>query len=527
MRAAWLFGGLVFLTTLAFAQPSDRRLSLVNSSLDEQNPLLSPDGQTLYFTISNHERNVGGKKDLGDIWFSTLTPNGWGAPVHGGSLINNTLHNTVAGFSADGTQLFLMGHYASNGNPVNTQGMAVSTRVSTGWSAPKNITIPYYKNLTPFESGTLSADGRVLVFSAESYGTLGAEDIYVSFQTTSGKWTEPMSLGRKINTPYQDVSPSLSADAKRLFFASNGRAGVGSFDLYYADRLDDTWQNWSEPVGIGPEFNTEGRELFYHAAANGAFYTSTQNSDGFGDIKYHPIAQTKPDSVVVTRYEPTTPEPAVQEKILVHEETSSAKVVRVWGKVMNAKTNDAIAATLDFHETANGATTIRADATGQFNAQLEPMKVYSVKVEAPGFIGVFEKLDLSTQVLSELEMNFRLQPVEVGTTVNLKNVLFKQSTATLLPESYNELDMVVDFMKQNPHVVIELAGHTDNRGYHHLNMKLSQERVNEVKKYLTTKGIDAKRVSGKGYGGTKPIADNDADETRALNRRVEFTIVKN
>jgi outer membrane protein OmpA-like peptidoglycan-associated protein len=115
----------------------------------------------------------------------------------------------------------------------------------------------------------------------------------------------------------------------------------------------------------------------------------------------------------------------------------------------------------------------------------------------------------------------------VGTTVNLKNVLFQQSTAILLPGSYDQLNMVAEFMKTNPKIEIQLSGHTDNRGYHHLNMKLSKERVEEVKKYLVTKGIAASRITGKGFGGTKPIADNDSEDSRQLNRRVEFTIVKN
>jgi OOP family OmpA-OmpF porin len=96
----------------------------------------------------------------------------------------------------------------------------------------------------------------------------------------------------------------------------------------------------------------------------------------------------------------------------------------------------------------------------------------------------------------------------------------------LLQSSYDELDMVADFMKENPKVEVLLSGHTDNQGHHDLNMKLSRERVNVVKDYLVKKGISGKRITSKGLGGTKPIADNESEETRALNRRVEFTITK-
>jgi outer membrane protein OmpA-like peptidoglycan-associated protein len=123
-------------------------------------------------------------------------------------------------------------------------------------------------------------------------------------------------------------------------------------------------------------------------------------------------------------------------------------------------------------------------------------------------------------------MNFKLQPIEVGTTVRLKNVLFMQSKPELLPDSYPEHNEVVEFMKTNPYVEIELAGHTDNRGSFRQLMSLSQQRVNKVKGYLVSKGISANRIAGKGYGGSKPIASNETEESRILNRRVEFIIKK-
>jgi outer membrane protein OmpA-like peptidoglycan-associated protein len=137
-----------------------------------------------------------------------------------------------------------------------------------------------------------------------------------------------------------------------------------------------------------------------------------------------------------------------------------------------------------------------------------------------------ENLDINSADMRELEMNFRLQPVEIGTTVNLKNVLFMQAKTDILPESFPELDLVVSFLKENPKVRIELMGHTDGRGVHADNVKLSLQRVNKVKDYLVSKGIDSRRISGKGFGGSKPIASNDTEESRKMNRRVEFVIKK-
>jgi len=499
----------------------------LNSPLDEQSPVLSPDGKTLYFTIANHPQNVGGKKDKGDIWQSVLIGDQWSAPIHTGTVLNNKDYNAVGGFSADGKQMFLLGHYSSNGD-VKTQGISVSRNNGTGWSTPENISIPYFLNKNQTISGHVNATGNVFVFAGEAFSTLGVEDIYVSVKDATGKWSEPKNLGRNINTSFQEWSPWLSEDTRYLYFSSNGRQGYGSFDVYYAQRLDDTWAKWSAPINMGAGVNSEGRELFYTPFPKQeiALFTSTQNSDGYGDVKMYRPPKEALDSLMKKAVE-LPPDTVVKLVEIVREKpiTNDEKTVRVWGQVNNLNTNDPIAARINFHSESDFQ--VVAGPDGFFSINVPSVDEYSIKVEAPGFVGSFEKLDIRTFEMKELEMNFKLQPVAVGATVNLKSVLFQQSTANLLDESYDELNMVVDFLKTNPNVEIELAGHTDNRGLQVHNMRLSRERVEKVKEYLTSKGIDAKRITGKGYGGIKPIADNDAEVTRRLNRRVEFTIIKN
>src|SRR5690606_36410351 len=151
------------LSILVFAQNS---LLTLNSPFDEQNAVLSPDGRTLYLTIANHPQNVGGKRDPGDIWISTWSNGQWSSPTHGGTVINDRGYNGVAGFSTDGSQLFLLGHYAAK-----TQGISVARAAGAGWSRPENITIPYFQNKSRMVGGYLSSDGNVFVFSAETYGS--------------------------------------------------------------------------------------------------------------------------------------------------------------------------------------------------------------------------------------------------------------------------------------------------------------------------------------------------------------------
>ncbi len=526
MKRFWICALVFLLLAPAMAQPVlvPESFRLINSPYDEQSPVLSPDGRRLYFTRGNHPENIGAKADPGDIWISVWMDGVWSAPVHAGQVVNDRAYNSVLGFSADGSQLFLTGHYSGSAQPAKTQGISVSKRMGNGWASPERIDIPYFLNRSTFSSGFISADGSVFVFSAETYGTVGVEDIFVSVKGADGKWTEPRNAGRSVNTQFQELCPSLSSDGQKLYFSSNGRKGFGSFDVYYCNRLDDTYLNWSEPVNLGMVINSEGRELFFREYSQWGFslFTSTKNSDGYGDIKFFkphdPVLDTL--LVVSNKVQPDTVL-SFKEKKYVAQDSE----LRIYGKVTDAKSGSAISARVTF---TSASKKIQAETQNEreYEAIVPSTTEYSVEVSAPNYVSSLEKLDLNTIELKELEMNFRLQPVAVGTTVTLKNLLFIQSTPELLPESYPELNLVVDFLKANPQVEIELSGHTDNRGSYRALMELSQKRVNRVKSYLVSKGINPKRITGKGYGGTKPVASNDNEETRQLNRRVEFTIKK-
>jgi outer membrane protein OmpA-like peptidoglycan-associated protein len=517
MRLVSVF--LLISTLHLCAQVQPVSLSLINTAEDEQSPVITPDGKSMYFTVGSHAGNVAGKRDPGDIWYSTLIDNEWSAPVHAGTNLNNRLYNAVAGFSADGSQMFLLCHYSSDGQ-VRSQGISVSHSTGTGWSTPENITIPYFQNKSSLQSGHVSSDGKVFVFSAETYGSYGVEDIYVSLKGDDGKWSEPKNLGRSINTQLQELTPSMGSDGVTLYFSSNGKRGMGSFDVFKSTRLDDSWTKWSEPENIGAHVNTEGRELYVREYYGFLLYTSTINSDGYGDIKIFMPKDLPPllkDTATTIVQQPQEVPPLVEEKV-------ADNMVHIHGTITDAKTSAMVHANIAFQaEKVFRSTT---EITSGYNVTIPSVGSYVIKIESPGYISTIEKLDVSTLEMNDLEMNFQLQPIEVGTTVNLKSVLFAQSKPDLLTESYDELDLVVDFMKANPGVKIELGGHTDNRGIQSHNVRLSTARVNTVKNYLVSHGIDKKRINGKGYGGTFPIASNDDEETRRLNRRVEFTIKK-
>jgi len=542
----------ILLTVLvqgAMAQEELEKISALSSPSDDQNPVMSPDGERMYFVRKRHPQNVDGVKDQGDIWYSELQSDGSWSAATNLSALNNAQPNSIIGFADNGNTIYLNGHYLAGGVKPTTQGVSVATRQGNGWSTPQAVKIPYFYNKSDHQSGGLHAGGRVMLLSLQSYDSRGAEDLYVLFKQADGSWSEPLNLGKDINTPYQEMTPFLAPDGKTLYFASNGYETFGSRDIFVSVRLDESWEKWSNPRNLGASVNTEGTELYYNIplGSDFAYLSSTQNSDGLGDInrvRVNPEEEEMEEEPIVMQTEPVT-EPQVpaveptEEEVEIEATEPEEEVeeednnILVRGQVLNKKSNDPInASVLVAGLKKDQADTLRVqtDAEGSYSFSLPPDNDYQLIVASEGFIREKNNVLLTQQAPIDnsdvVVRNFSLVPIEVGTTVNLENVLFDRGTAEMLSGSTETLDEVVLFLDENPEIEIEVAGHTDNRGRPDLNLILSQERAESVKRYLVAQGIDAARVNDKGYGGTRPIASNAIEEERRRNRRVEFTIIK-
>ncbi len=479
----------------------------VNSPYYESNVVISPDGKKVFFTRKNHPQNIGGKADEGDVWSSELTDSGeWTDAVNLGSPLNDSGENRIIGFMDQGKAMLLH----------SEKGVAFAYNYNGKWLKPTEIEVPYFKPRKGHVSGCISADGRYLVFAMESYGTYGVEDLYMCKLTPDGKWTSPKNLGSAINSPFQEMTPFLAADNKTLFFATNGRDGEGSFDIYMAERLDDSWLRWSEPQNLGKQVNTKGQELsfVFREEAEYAYLVSTQNSDGYGDLKRVKI---KPD---------IEPEKVVEDTVVVAEEAKpTLGGILFAGVVRDKKTQTpVVGADVKVVSDPQGIEyTAVSGADGTFEVEVIETLGFEVKVHSGSYL-TLEQLVTMEEVKDGKAEEFLLEPLTKGNTIELSHVLFEQGTADLVQGSEKELNLVVEMMKEHPDIDIFLAGHTDNRGKASLNLKLSYDRVEAVKQYLVAHGISEKRISGKGYGGTQPIASNDNPISRRRNRRVEFTI---
>jgi outer membrane protein OmpA-like peptidoglycan-associated protein len=486
-----------------FASTMDKGL---NTTYGELSPIVTPDGKTMYFVRDGHPLNKYGASGSQDIWVSDIS-NGIDKATaqHMGAPFNDQRYNTVVGVSPDENTLIIKNAY-KNG-VYEGSGYSMVYRTREGWSKPEALDIKDYKSMSKgkYVGANWTQDGKSLLLSFSESSTDDLQDLYVSHRQPDGSWSRPLNLGSDINTKKGEHSPYLASDGKTLYFSSNRDGGEGNYDIWVSKRLDDTWTKWSTPENLGKEVNTSGFDAYYTIDAKGeyAYMVSSKNSKGLEDIV----------------------------RIKLKQEVQPDPVVLIKGRVLNAKTNEPLEANIAYNGLVDGKNYGIArtnPTTGEYKIVLPYGKVYDFSANAANFIGVSETMDLSSVGgYQEITRDLYLVPIEVGSTVRLNNIFFETGKSELKEESFNELNRVVELLTNNPKMTIELSGHTDNVGNDGFNKKLSQDRANSCKAYLEGKGIAADRLKSVGYGKEKPVADNGTDEGKALNRRVEFTILSN
>ncbi len=481
----------------------------VNSKYKEFKPLLSPDGQTLYFSRKNHPENVGGVADNEDIWYSvkdTVTGE-WQLAQNMGGELNNAGPNFVSSVTPDGkTVLLVLGNqYLENGKMA--AGVSISSNSSGTWSKPAAIQIENDYNYSEKANFYLANSRKVMLMSVMREDSKGGRDLYASFLNADSTWTEPLNLSEKINTAGEESSPFLAPDDRTLYFSSDGYSGFGMSDIYMSKRLDDTWTNWSEPENLGPTINSQYEDLFFNIPGNSeyAYYSQGVSEE---DLDIFRVALP-----VLKRPEP---------------------VIAVKGKLIDAKTGKPIEAKIIYERLSDGkelGITSSNATTGEYEILLPAGELYGIRAEADGFIAENISVDLrnydedGSHTLDHKDL--KLVPIEEEAVVVLNNVFFDFDKATLKSESYAELNRIVTLMGERQTLRIAIAGHTDATGPESYNLGLSERRSKAVSQYLSEKGVATERLTVEYYGEAKPTADNTTREGRQQNRRVEFKILKN
>jgi outer membrane protein OmpA-like peptidoglycan-associated protein/tetratricopeptide (TPR) repeat protein len=479
----------------------------ISSQLDDYLVSLSPDNEIAYYTRKTKDYQISGYKSepafQEKFYFSyrisdNVFDNGKEMPYpfnrnenEGGATItgnNKELIYTVCKMVTSPRQYYNCDLYSS-----------------------KNIK-GYWTDIVPLERvnrpdtwesmPSVTADGKELYFVSNRSGGVGGYDIYKSIKDENGEWSEPINIGKPINTSGDEKSPFIHTDTRTLYFSSNGRPGIGGYDIYYV-KLNDNNEK-TEVKNIGYPINTENDEVGFIVSIDGKYgYFSSNNikNESLGGMDFYYFS--------------------------LYNEAKPEEVILVKGNLKSEDTTKPIKATVQIKSLESKRVTfIPVDEDGDYVASLLKNEDYLLTIKGEDIVyqsTYVAAKDSITAPVIKLEME--VQPIEVGMHYRLHNIYFAFNSADILSSSQKVLDEFIVFLNDHPTMTISIEGHTDNVGSDEFNLILSENRAKAVYNYLVNNGIDANRLQYKGFGETAPIATNETEEGRAMNRRTEFVIL--
>lgn len=495
--------------------------NLINTSGSEWDPVPSPDGSSLYLSVRDR---VGGEGRQ-DVFVATRNDSSiqgeWSRPISIGSGVNTQNgEETIDNVSTDGNTLFLSGTFPGSYGMFD---IYTAERTPTGWDNLRQMPRPINSEFHD-ESGCLSSDGKVLLFSSDrpgaigdltipmSYriadGTHGNMDLWACIKTDTG-WTEPINLGATINTPFSERSLFLHPDGKSLYFSSNGHPGLGGLDVYVSYRLkEDSWTEWSIPQNLGRAINTIDDDFSYKISVSGdtAYYAAQDAPGGYGQWDVY--------------------------RVVLPKNVRPQQVASISGKVFNKTTGKPITATIIWEDLQTGKTVGSSKVhpnEGTYFIVLPLGKKYGYYASADGYFPTSSNIDLRNQKISiakshDIRLSKMPDSDNKEITIELSNVFFEYGSSSLLEESHPELSRLATIIREKGYDDILIAGHTDDKGSDLYNDRLSLQRANSVKKHLISLGISSNLLKTKGFGKRKPRFTEQTEVAKAGNRRVEVTI---
>lgn len=462
---------------------------------------------TVYFTSARGEGNTKTKiydwngEPFLDIYKATSSTDV--VPVPGE--VNTVRHEGPVSISADGkTMYFTRNNYLNNRNGkkdkqgINHLKIYKATLASNSWQDIEEL--PFSSDTYSVGHPSISADGKTLYFASEAPGGLGGSDLYKVSIAEDGTYGNPENLGPEINTPGNELFPFI-AENGTLYFSSDGHKGYGLLDVFMLAPEEEEEEaritNMGEPVN-----SSRDDFAFSHSSETGKAYISSNRPTGTGSD----------DIYVVNILAPLVLKGTVTDSI------NDKPIPNATVRLLNDK-NEQIA----FLET---------DSTGNFKTEISRDREYPIEAkhikynEKKGNLNT-SNMDDKTEMVYDIE----LSPVnDVEYLAEINKIYFDFDKATIREDAARELDKLVDLMKNDyPELVIEIGSHTDSRGSVEYNRRLADRRAQSTYDYLVSKGIsDDRIVTFKGYGEEQPDVDCTRcnEEQHQLNRRSIFKVVK-
>ena len=456
---------------------------------------------TVYFSSARS----GARKNYGwtnepflDIYKATMSDSGVLSEPTAIEALNSKFHDGTLTISSDGnTCYFSTESYKEKEyekvKSLNSKFSQIylykATKSGDTWGNIKLL--PFNSKEYSTGNPSLSRDGKTLYFASNRPGSIGGTDIW-KVAINGDTYGTPENLGPKVNTEGNENFPFIADDNATLYFASSGRQGLGGLDVFQIDLAKGT-----DAVNMGKPINTEKDDFdfTFNKAKNIGFLSSNRNGND--------------DIFLVT--------PICKVDLLV--------------VVTNKKTGEILAdakvAILD--EKNNIVDTQMSNSKGEVNYKVMCDKIYSIQASKDGFEGNVFPVAKSKGPTARVDA--ALQPIDVivtPTQIILKPIYFEYDKSNITQEGAFELDKLVQVMKNNDKLVIFAKSHTDSRGSDAYNLSLSDRRAKSTVQYVISKGIDASRISGKGFGKSelKVQCEPCTEEQHAQNRRSEFLIVK-
>lgn len=494
----------------------------INTADPEYFPTITVDGKTILFTRRIEDGRVPGNfKEQEDFFVSNLSDkNIWGTAVAMPDNVNTVNNEGAPTLGADGRSLVFVAcpdatgiDYGANRLGKGSCDLFFTKKLGSRWSDPINL--PGLVNSFHWESQpSLSSDGKTMYFVRGLRGRNATDDsdIYVTHLQEDGTWGQPERLPNYINSPKKEESVLIHPDGKTLYFASHGHVGMGGSDLFMSRLQEDG--TWGRPINLGYPINTAYDENSLMVSPEGeiAFFASNREG-GFGDLDIY--------------------------YFVMPEHLRPTRTLYFEGVVYDITTRRPIPGKFQLIDLKTGKEVVYSEAdnmTGEFMVSLPVNRDYALNVSYPGYSFYSKNFNMTQpEGLDAVHMDVPMVPLDNPGTVSLENVFFDLNRSKLRPESFVELDKLVSFLESNPTINIELGGHTDTRGDAKENQILSEDRAGSVYRYLVEKGINATRLSYKGYGETMPkITDEEIaklplekqEAAHQTNRRTEYKTIK-
>ncbi len=506
----------------------------INTQGTEFAPILL--GNDLLFTASRKELTYknNGLPYLGLYKASINSPTEVATPaLFSPSIFKDNANEGTPAFTKDGrTMVFARGNTGKRSDQSPDVDLYISKQIDGQWSEPELISVS--DSLAWDGCPAFSSDGRTLYFSSNRTGGKGGLDLYRANIDNAGRFGRAINMGSDINTAGDEMFPYISADGK-LYFASDGHAGLGGLDLYVATRKNGEINVEHLGIPLNSRFDDFG--LVAVDSTKGYFASNRDGGKGDDDIYY---------------YENTQPGKKFQEEPPVLAKKDPAKkTIRYYlsGLITDVKGQplDSVKVAILDNDSQQAIEEVFTKADGSFNrVKVETGKSYTLVTEKKGYFIKREPFsmlgrEIALEKLTKAEtdttfyVNIQLDKPEVGKEITklfqIAPIYYDLDKANIRNDAAVELDKIVQILTDNPNIKLELGSHTDSRATADYNQKLSQRRADSAVEYIISKGIARTRIVAKGYGESQLVnqcADNVncTEEEHQMNRRTEFKVLE-